>query len=185
MSFACGDEVPQISTRKPRPRLSEFLTPSAKRLSQHYRGEAAVGLRCRWRRPRLQSQAATARNPRYRQGMPPHSRPTVPGAFIARSSQTFPARATCAIDMRAAGRRSQKAITCFCPCSGRIRIQANVVFCRCPISDEDGSSSPAYDYFWVRALHCLRGRQHGITRSGSRSIPGAALPDRRRTAWKA
>jgi hypothetical protein len=62
MSFACGDEVPQISTRKPRLRLSEFLTPSAKRLLQNYRREAAVGLRCpRWRRPRLQSQACNGK----------------------------------------------------------------------------------------------------------------------------
>jgi hypothetical protein len=34
MSFAWGDEVPQISTRKPCLRPSEFLTPSAKRLLQ-------------------------------------------------------------------------------------------------------------------------------------------------------
>jgi hypothetical protein len=36
MSFAGGDEVPQISKGKPRLRPSEFLTPSAKRLLQHY-----------------------------------------------------------------------------------------------------------------------------------------------------
>jgi hypothetical protein len=36
MSFAGRDKVPQISTRKPRLRPSEFLTPSAKRLLQHY-----------------------------------------------------------------------------------------------------------------------------------------------------
>src|ERR1700733_12561736 len=35
MSFARGGEVPQISTRKPRLRPSEFLTPSTKRLLQH------------------------------------------------------------------------------------------------------------------------------------------------------
>src|ERR1700747_2479590 len=40
MSLACGDEVPQISTRKSRLRPSEFLTPSAKRLLQHYRPQA-------------------------------------------------------------------------------------------------------------------------------------------------
>src|SRR5579863_10714874 len=36
MSLAGDDEVPQISTRKPRLRPLEFLTPSAKRLLQHY-----------------------------------------------------------------------------------------------------------------------------------------------------
>jgi hypothetical protein len=36
-SLACDDEVPQIFTRKPRLRPLEFLTPSAKRLLQHYR----------------------------------------------------------------------------------------------------------------------------------------------------
>src|ERR1700723_2569295 len=35
MSFVRGGEIPQISTRKPRLRPSEFLTPSAKRLLQH------------------------------------------------------------------------------------------------------------------------------------------------------
>src|ERR1700693_5275792 len=35
MSFARGGEVPQIPTRKPRLRPSEFLTPSARRLLQH------------------------------------------------------------------------------------------------------------------------------------------------------
>src|ERR1700685_374986 len=34
-NLAQGDEVPQISTRKPHLRPSEFLTPSAKRLLQH------------------------------------------------------------------------------------------------------------------------------------------------------
>jgi hypothetical protein len=36
MSLAWGDEVPQIFTRKTRLRPSEFLTPSANRLLQHY-----------------------------------------------------------------------------------------------------------------------------------------------------
>jgi hypothetical protein len=36
-------EVPQISTRKPRLRPSEFLTPSAKRLLQQYRRKADLG----------------------------------------------------------------------------------------------------------------------------------------------
>src|SRR4029077_18765210 len=36
-NLARGDEVPQIFTRKPRLRPSEFLTPSAKRLLQQYR----------------------------------------------------------------------------------------------------------------------------------------------------
>ena len=35
VSLARGDEVPHISTRKPRPRPAEFLRPSAKRLLQH------------------------------------------------------------------------------------------------------------------------------------------------------
>jgi hypothetical protein len=34
--FSVRDEVPQISPRKTRLRPSEFLTPSAKRLLQHY-----------------------------------------------------------------------------------------------------------------------------------------------------
>jgi hypothetical protein len=42
MSFASGDEVPQISTRKPRLRPLEFLAPSAKRLFQHYPSKAAA-----------------------------------------------------------------------------------------------------------------------------------------------
>ena len=42
MSFVWGDEVPQISTRKPLLLPLEFLRPSAKRLLQHYRRKAAV-----------------------------------------------------------------------------------------------------------------------------------------------
>jgi catechol 2,3-dioxygenase-like lactoylglutathione lyase family enzyme len=45
MSLACGDEVPQISTRKSRLRPSEFLTPSAKRLLQHYLPLADIAAR--------------------------------------------------------------------------------------------------------------------------------------------
>jgi hypothetical protein len=42
MSFASGDEVPQISTRKTRLRPLEFLALSAKRLFQHDRREAVI-----------------------------------------------------------------------------------------------------------------------------------------------
>jgi hypothetical protein len=40
--FSVRDEVPQIFTRKTRLRPSEFLTPSAKRLLQHYLPRAVV-----------------------------------------------------------------------------------------------------------------------------------------------
>ena len=50
MSFASGDEVPQISTPKPRRRPLEFLAPSPKRLFQHYLPKpeirAAIPQRC-------------------------------------------------------------------------------------------------------------------------------------------
>jgi hypothetical protein len=149
--------------------------------------EAAVGLRCRrWRRPRLQSQACNGKestiSTRYATTFEANGFRRLYSAILTDLSGSGDLRD------RHARRRSPlpKAITCFCPCSGRIRIQANVVFCQCPISDEDASSSPACDYFCVQALHCPGGRcQHGITRSGSRSIPVAALPGRPRTAWKA
>jgi hypothetical protein len=41
VSLTCGDEVPHISTRKPRLRPAEFLITSAKRLLQHNRPRAS------------------------------------------------------------------------------------------------------------------------------------------------
>jgi hypothetical protein len=43
MSLACGGEVPQISTRKPRLLPSEFLTLSAKRVLQQNPGNSGHG----------------------------------------------------------------------------------------------------------------------------------------------